>query len=143
MSGASEGCNSVEKQTPEPTERLVRTMSLMDGSGDTTIAWDDDQDDMLREFIAKKMAEGWSFFIVKPRLGGLIAPKRTKLKSIDDLKETDRAVSVGDADFRKLLASGVDLARRPPGALETIKRAESAAEAASASTIAVRPRAGG
>lgn len=121
----------------------MRQMICMNEMGDTTIAWDEDSDNMMRGLIQKKMDEGFTFFIVKPRLGGIIRPKRTKLKKVGDLKD-NRAVSVADQDFAAIISSGhVSTMKKPEGEIETVGRAKTAEQASKASTVAVSPRRGG
>ena len=116
---------------------------LMCSDGDVTLAWDEDNADMMIEIIKKKMAEGMSFFIVTPRLGGLIRPKRTPVKKSTDLTKHN-AVTVSDADFAAMITSGVVSAQKAPsGLIETVKRADTPEDAAKSDTVAVRPARGG
>lgn len=120
------------------------SVTLLDRTGDSTLAWSDENDDNVRQVIEKKLAEGWSFFILKPRIGGLIAPKKTPLKKFKDLPEDARAVSMSDADFMTLLQEGfASKVTRADGTLETSGRAKTAAEAAKTDTVGVKPRRGG
>ena len=120
------------------------SVTLLDRTGDSTLAWSDENDDNVRAVIERKMTEGWSFFILKPRIGGLIAPKRTPLKKFKELPEEARAVSMSDADFMTLLEEGfATKAERAASSLQTTGRAKTAAEAARADTVAVKPRRGG
>ncbi len=122
---------------------MSRSMTILDGSGDSTIAWTEDQDEQMRNFIQKKMDDGWSFFIVKPHLGGMLPPKKVKIKKISELKEDDRAVSLRDEDFAQLIQAGLGIGSKPAGEIETTGRAKTAAEAARTSTVAVKPKRGG
>lgn len=116
---------------------------LMCSDGDVTLAWDDDNAEMMIGLIKKKMEEGMSFFIVTPRLGGLIRPKRTPVKKNTDLTKHN-AVVVSDADFGEMIAKGVVSSQKAPsGQIETIKRADTPEEAAKSDTVAVRPARGG
>lgn len=119
------------------------SVTILDRSGDSTLAWSDDNDARVREVIAKKMKEGWSFFLLKPRVGGLVRPKRTDLKKIKDLPEEARAISMSDPDFMKLIEEGFAGIGKSQGKLETSGRAKSAEEAASRDSVAVQPRRGG
>ena len=122
----------------------VRATTFLNQRGDVTIAWTEDQDETMRAIIEKKMGEGVVFFIIQPRLGGIIAPKKKRIKTMRDLKKDDRAVAVDDEDFAKVLFAGTaQVVETPAGEVGTTKRAETAAEAAGAETVAVKPRRGG
>jgi hypothetical protein len=129
---------------PPEISAQPRELSIMDSSGDTTIGWSEDQDDIMRAFIEKKMADGWSFFLLKPRLGGYLPPRRMKLTRLADLAADDRAISVTDADFRQLLEAGIGIGKRMPGMIETDGRAATAdAVLKSPRTLAIKPKKGG
>ena len=115
---------------------------LMSAAGDVTIAWDDDSEELITGLIRKKMAEGMAFFVVSPRLGGLLPPRRKKLGKSADLSKLD-AVVVSDADFAELLKSGAATMTAATGKVETVKRAKTPEEAAKADTVAVKPMKGG
>lgn len=120
------------------------SVTVLNRTGDSTLAWSDDNDDKVRAVIEKKMAEGWSFFLLEPRLGGWAPPRKTNLKVFKDLPADARAISMGDDDFMALLQEGfAGVAPRAEGELKTRGRAKSATEAATADTIAVQPRRGG
>jgi hypothetical protein len=127
----------------QQTTSATRSMIILDGSGDTMLAWDDDQDAVMREFIADKMKDGWSFFVVKPRAGGLLAPKRTPLKAASALADDVRSVSVGGDNLVDLLQAGVRRVQRAPGKIETTGRAKTVEAVAAGETVAVKPRRGG
>ncbi len=98
----------------------------------------------MRAFIEKKMADGWSFFILKPRMAGYLPPKRIKLTKLSDLAADDRAVSMADEDFRKLLEAGIGIGKREPGEIDTQGLARSAdAVLQSERTVAIKPKKGG
>lgn len=120
------------------------SMTVLNRTGDSTLAWSDENNDKVRAVIEKKMAEGWSFFILEPRLGGWATPKKTALKKFKDLPADARTISMGDTDFLTLLQEGfAGSAGRNDGEMKTIARAKTAGEAASADTVAVQPRRGG
>lgn len=117
--------------------------TLMCAGGDVTFVWDEASEKQIIELIKKKMADGMAFFIVEPRLGGLIKPKRTKVKSLKDLKQN--MVTVADADFAELIGAGamVAAAGDPKAQHEVVARAATPEEVAKSETIAVTPKRGG
>ena len=62
----------------------TRALTILNETGDTTIVWTDDRDAEMEAIIAKKMAEGITFFIIVPRFYGLLPPKKTKLTDAAD-----------------------------------------------------------
>lgn len=122
---------------------MQRSLTMLNETGDTTIVWDEDQDDAMEAIIAKKMAAGMSFFIVEPRFFGLMPPKRTPLKHPDEARK-HRALSIKDEDLSRFVSDGAgDVAPTPPGEVKTVRRAKTAKEAASAQTVGVKPLKGG
>jgi hypothetical protein len=66
------------------------------------------------------------------------------VKTPRDLPADARAVSMSDADFMTLLQEGfAGAAARETGEMRTVGRAKTAAQAASADTVAVQPKRGG
>lgn len=123
----------------------MRTTTILNEQGDVTIAWDDDADKKMRDVIQKKMDQGVTFFIIEPRLGGLIPPKKTKITRVNQLKTNTRSVAVRDEDFAQVILAGdaVAVKNDDQSPITTKRVAKSAAEAASSNTVAVRPRRGG
>lgn len=129
---------------------MDRMLTMLDESGDTTITWNADRDEEMEATIAKKMAEGVTFYILPPprapgTRGRKPAPK--PLKNPAKARE-HRALSVKDEDFAKLVSAGTaDVAPRSEaeGALASgeVRRAKTAKEVASGRSVATRARAGG
>lgn len=123
-----------------------RSLTLFDRSGDTTIAWDEERDAEIRAVIEKKMAEGVRFFIVKPRLGGLVKPKKEEITDVKQIE--NNAVSIADEDFIKLMSANstgivpVD-SKKETTEIEVVRAAKTATEVSTNHSIGVRPLAGG
>ncbi len=129
----------MEANAPQPT----RSTPVLNGSGDSSITWTEENDEVMEKVIAKKMAEGVSFFIVKPRLFGVIPTGRKKASSVDEAMR-GRALSVRDADFAAVIADGsAQLAKRPEGGNYEGQIVRDAKIAARSHTVAVGARAGG
>lgn len=131
-----------ENDTPTTADRHIGSMRLMCPGGDVTLAWDEDSEERMIATIQKKMDEGMSFFVVQPRLGGIIPAKRTKVTKRTDLSKFN-AVVVSDADFADLITSNAVTASSSSGPIETTHRAETAKEVARSNTVATRPLKGG
>lgn len=120
-----------------------RAITFLDQSGDTTIAWTEDRDEEMLPIIQKKMDEGIVFFIIEPRLGGWLPPKKTELKNAQDAAQ-HRALSIRDEDFAKFVGSGAGEVIPTPSASATKSRkAKDAKEVASSESVAVKPLKGG
>jgi len=123
---------------------MMRSLTFLNELGDLTVEWSEDQDAAMEALIAKKMKEGVTFYILKKNKDGSPAKtKPTKLKDAAKARE-HRALSIPDADLSKFVLEGKGTARcMVHEKIETTKRAESAKEAASADSVAVKPRKGG
>lgn len=113
---------------------------MLNQLGDTTISWSDDRDDEVEKIIAKKMAEGCTFFIVD-KASGL----RKKLARASDAFK-HRTLAIPDEDWRAFVGEGnAELIVDAPGATKpkTVRKAKTPKEVASSDTVGVRPRAGG
>lgn len=122
------------------------SMTIFNGRGDLTIAWDEADDEAVTAMIEKKMAEGYTFFILEPRLGGMAAPAKIPLKRVSDALH-QRAVALrlsdGDREIAGLIESGKAEPVATPSAIRTKRKATSAKEAAASETVGVRPKRGG
>lgn len=124
----------------------TRSLTLFDRTGDTTIAWDEERDEEIRAVIEKKMAEGVRFFIVKPRLGGLVKPKKEEITDVSQIE--NNAVSIKDEDFIRLMgmcSTGivpVD-SKKETTEIEVVRSATTSKEVSTNHSIGVRPITGG
>lgn len=121
----------------------VRAVTILNDAGDQTIVWTEDRDDQMVEIIRKKMAEGVAFFIVEPRFFGLLPSKKTVLADPDEARK-HRALAIRDEDFAKFVGEGSgDVVKTPDKAVTTLRRAESAEDAAKSQSVGVKPMKGG
>lgn len=94
--------STTQDRTNEPRRPHDETNEPYDGrpslqfanySGDITITWDEDQEDLIKKLVEQKMAEGYTFFILKNRptkIGNaLFGKKREELKSSKDLDKAE------------------------------------------------------
>lgn len=116
----------------------LRAMTMLNSTGDTTLAWSEEADDEMEALIQKRMDAGCVFFIIDSRLG-----TRTKLKKATDAHK-HRHLAVGDEDFAKLFGEGKVEAIKTPNVPAKIKgKAKTAKEVAKNETVGIQPRAGG
>lgn len=76
-----------------------RSMTLLNETGDVTIAWSAAEDAKMLEMIERKMAEGYTFFIIKRRFK--VFSQHKEIVSVADLKGR-REVVLKDADAERL-----------------------------------------
>ena len=123
---------------------MMKTLTLLNERGDTTLAWDEDSDERMIALIDQKMKEGMTFFLLKPRAVASLPPLKTKLKKAKEALP-ERAVVLSDADFAAMLTSGAaTTADAPSGDLETVGTAKTGKEAVRHGTVAgAKPLKGG
>jgi hypothetical protein len=121
--------------------------TIMNGRGDLTIAWDQEDDEAILNMIESKMKEGFTFFIIEPRLGGMASPSKTE---IADPKNTlpNRIVSMKLADGDRAVAGLIEAGAvkpvpQPEKPVRGARKAKTAREVAKGESIAVKPARGG
>lgn len=125
-----------------------RSLTMLDRSGDTTITWNEDQDDAMEALIAQKMKAGVTFFILPQRKSSRgAAPKPKPFTSFNDAKK-HRALAIPDADFSKFVLEGKGTAVPTPssvaeGKAKGVRVSMSAKEVSKSRSIGIQPRAGG
>lgn len=136
---------------PESTPAIT----LLNQSGDITISWSPENEEAMLALIEQKMKEGYSFFIVKPRVLGLLGNKTVRAKTIKDVKKAgsvvvDDGVLTGatpklyDAAVEQVVVDGkAHLVKPSTSEKETVRRATTSSEVVRAQTVAVRPIVGG
>lgn len=123
----------------------MSSMTLLNQTGDITISWDDHQDEKMRELIKRKLDKGYAFFIVKPRFLGIMKSKKT-LKSIKELSDSAREISLRDEDAKELICDRESILIGSTPKDEEIEMEKSTKDVdtiASSNTIAIRPIAAG
>jgi len=142
--------------TPEQEiTEFTPAITWLNRSGDITICWTEQTADQVKELVRRKMAQGYSFFILQPRVLKILGNKKVPLTSPAQLSKAvgvvapdsmlaELASRLGDIDVEKAVRSGqAKLARAPAGEKHTIKRAKSAEEVVRSQSVAVRPVVGG
>lgn len=131
---------------------IVRALTMLNESGDTTLVWTPDRDDDMEQIIERKMAEGCVFYVIEPRFG-----TREKLTDARDANR-HRMLAIRDEDFARFVgASAAEetdprpseqtptaaVVATPDKPVKGARRAKSAKEVAQGESIGVRPRRGG
>ena len=120
------------------------TTQLLNQKGDITLAWTEEQAEMMTDVIERKMKEGYSFFIMADD------GREVRLKKIADLAGRDRVI-IGDKDAEDLIRQGrigivdvsIMLEHSDPVEAAPMPRAKTAGQAARSKTVATQPKAGG
>lgn len=127
----------------------MRSLTMLDETGDTTLTWEEPEDEAMLRIIEAKMAAGVTFYIIpqrKPGQRGRVAGPKPLVKSADALKH--RSLAIKDADFSKFVLEGrgravLSAELTPIDKSQPVTRAKSAKEVASGHSVGVRARAGG
>lgn len=128
---------------PEVLER-PRALTIMNDTGDTTITWTEDNDARMEELIKKKMAEGYRFFIVEPRMGGIVPPDTSKKLKTFSAAKKNRALSMKDDEFEKMVLEGnASFVKTPAAKVKTTRKSTDAKEIAKSESVATRAMSGG
>lgn len=130
-------------------DKQMRSLTMLDETGDTTLTWEEPEDAAMLRIIEAKMAAGVTFYLIpqrKPGQRGRVAAPKPLVKSADALKH--RALAIKDADFSKFVLEGKGRAvlsaeLTPIDKSQPVTRAKSAKEVASGHSVGVRQRAGG
>ena len=125
-------------------------------TGDITITWDAQNEDAILALVEKKMKEGYSFFILKPRITGLLGKKKVAIENVEDARRAGHIVApdalankimakLGDEDVEAVVASGQAQVKSQQKVtdLDTVRRAKDAKEVTQSQTVAVRRIVGG
>lgn len=121
----------------------MRELIMLDETGHSEFSWTKDTDDVMIDFIQKKMKQGVRFFILEPRR---ILPD--KVKEIDSVLDigSNRRVSVSDSDMQSIINDGHPVStkiRDDSSTLNAIGLAKTAAEVLNNRTVAMKPARGG
>lgn len=122
---------------------MPRALTMLNEQGDVTVAWTEERDAEMIEIIRKKMAAGIVFFIIEPRMGGLLPPSKKPLKKAEDARKY-RALSIRDEDFRAFTETvGAELVPTPDVPVKAVRRAKTPEEVATSESVGVAQNKGG
>jgi ribosomal protein L12E/L44/L45/RPP1/RPP2 len=132
------------------------SITFLNSSGDITISWDKDKEDAMLDLVRKKMDEGYTFFLLKPRAGGLLGNKKVPATDIEQIRKAGSFVApdalaksvvmnLGDADVSQAVSKGsaklISIAKQ--GELEATRPAANAAEVLGHQSLAFKRVVGG
>jgi hypothetical protein len=121
----------------------IRAFTLLNNSGDSTITWEKDNDEVMRALIEKKMSEGMAFFIIHPKALGFIPRPKSRISDVDEIMKR-RSVAVKDEDFAEIIAAGMaGVTERPEIDTERAEQSHDAARIARSQSVGVMPMRGG
>lgn len=141
-------------ELPETTPSISfqsRDITFLNGTGDITLTWDPANEDAMLAMIEAKMKEGYSFFIIKPRLLGLLGAKAVKARSIKEIRKAGSVMAedgimtgakpmLDDNTLEAVVMSGkAKLVKPSTEQKESTGRASSAREVVRSQSVAVRP----
>jgi hypothetical protein len=116
-------------------------MRILNGMGDIEIAWEPENDHLMREAIQKKIDTGMRFFQVTGKKGN---EKKTRIRDTADLKKLN--IRVEDEDIEYLFGLGKVTLNRIQGSPDlglNMPRVDDAAIVAQSTTVGVQPFTGG
>jgi hypothetical protein len=120
----------------------MRSLTFLDHTGDTTIAWDETTDAKMIAIIEARMAQGYQFYVLKERRIPYLPPRRVRAKSIEDVKAAG-AVVILDDDLDLLFTNGHITTMQAPVEITPTHKSRDAKELASSQSVAVKPARGG
>ena len=143
----------------QETNEFVPAMTLLNSTGDVTVSWDEKDEASVMALVEKKMAQGYAFFVLKPRRFGLPGSSKQKVKSLDAVRKAGHVVvpdelvqemfkqQLGDKDLEAVVEAGkarvVSAGQGGNSTFESVRRAKTATEVVRNQTVAVRQVVGG
>jgi len=132
------------------TTAIQPSITFLNSTGDITISWEKDKETEMLALIEKKMQAGYTFFILKPRLGGLLGNAKQPAENIEQVRQSGSVVvpdalakamlKLGDDDVSQAVAAGNAqlLPVERPKEME-VQRAATPEEVVQNQSIAMRP----
>lgn len=139
----------------ENTNQYQPYCIFMNSTGDITISWDAANEKDMLALIEKKMASGYTFFILRPSVLGALGLK-TAATSIEQVRKAGSVIApdalaqavvmnLGDPDLSAAVASGKVslLPSAKKSDMETVRRGATAKEIVKNQSVAIRAVVGG
>lgn len=119
----------------------MASMTLLNGTGDVTITWSEENEEKMRSLIERKLKEGYSFFVIEKILGFI--PHKTKVLTMDQVKVGSK-ILLQDEDAVRLFEEGhIGVEKVESRKFETKHRTEDVDEILKSETLGVRRIAAG
>lgn len=138
------------------TEQIQPSITFMNSSGDITISWEKDKETEMLALVQAKIDEGYTFFLLKPRAGGLLGTKKVPVDSIEEIREAGSFVApdalaksvvmnLGDEAVSKAVQSGTAHVTGigKDKSMASVGVSRNAQEVVRSNSVAVRPISGG
>lgn len=118
-------------------------LTMLNQTGDVTLIWDAENDEAMEALIEKKMKDGFTFFLIEARFGGIASPAKIPLRDASDARK-HRALAVRDEDFIAIVEGGqASLVKTPDAPVKKSRISRNPKEVANAESVATRPLRGG
>lgn len=138
------------------TEQTKPSITFMNSTGDITISWEKDKETEMLALVQAKIDQGYTFFLLKPRAGGLLGTKKVPAESIEQIRAAGCFVApdalaksvvmnLGDDAVSKAVQSGNAhvTAIGKNTSMESVGTSRNAQEVVRSNSVAVRPISGG
>lgn len=147
--------NAVQSEVDSAAQPAITFLNM---TGDITISWDAENRDAVLALVEEKMRQGYSFFIMKPRLFGLLGHTKHRAGSIDAIAKHGKVVmadeeaarildktQVNDAAVEGALARGQIrlVGSEVNTSIDTVRRAKDPHDVVQHQSVAVRRIVGG
>lgn len=137
------------------------TMTMLNATGDVTVAWDADNEKEIKEMIKSKLEQGFIFFMLeeRPAFLTIFGKKKVYINDIKDLKNKKEVIlktkdcaskvlnenyHLEDKEIEALFKIGkIAIGRVPPSNYQTVGRAKTVEQVVKNHTIATRKLVGG
>lgn len=137
------------------------TMTMLNATGDVTVAWDADNEKEIKEMISSKLEQGFVFFILeeRPAFLTIFGKKKVYINDIKDLKDKKEVIlktkdcaskilnenyHLEDKEIEQLFKIGkIAIGRVPSSNYQTVGRAKTVDQVVKNHTIATRKLVGG
>ncbi len=94
-------------------EDTVRSLTILNLSGDSTLIWAPENDALMEGVIGERMRNGFAFFVMRRRWGGLLPDRKVRVTDLAKAMES-RKLTMADEVFAGIVGQGgVQLVRTP------------------------------
>jgi hypothetical protein len=138
------------------TEQIKPSITFMNSTGDITISWEKDKESEILALVQAKIDEGYTFFLLKPRAGGLLGTKKVPAESVEEIRAAGSFVApdalaksvvmnLGDNAVSKVVENGsarvTSIGKNK--SMESVGTSRNAQEVVRSNSVAVKQIVGG
>jgi hypothetical protein len=137
-------------------EQIKPSITFMNSTGDITISWEKDKEEEMLALVQAKLDQGYTFFLLKPRAGGLLGTKKVPVESIEEIRAAGSFVApdalakavvmnLGDDVVSKAVQNGNAhvTAIGKNTSMESVGSTRNAQEVVRSNSVAIKPISGG